>query len=141
MICPACEDEFRATGITWLGAFRPSDLAKSTENGTRQWAKDVAQAITNRAQDPDEEAPDGSAIQDPSPAADTANSAQSHLMVEQEHLDTDIYHLLAEVIVSGDDATGSTLPDKPLVQAGRTKLAADVADMKARGIAVDIPHN
>ena len=82
--------QFRATGAAWLGAFRPPDLAKSTENGTRQWAKDVATAIANRAQDPDEEAPDGSPIQDPSPAtpnlpaADTANSAQSHLMVEQE---------------------------------------------------------
>jgi hypothetical protein len=90
MICPICADEFRATGAAWLGAFRPPDLAKSTENGTRQWAKDVATAIANRAQDPDEEAPDGSPIQDPSPAtpnlpaADTANSAQSHLMVEQE---------------------------------------------------------
>jgi hypothetical protein len=90
MICPICADEFRAVGAAWLGAFRPPDLAKSTENGTRQWAKDVAKAIANRAQDPDEEAPDGSPIQDPSPAtpnlpeADTANSAQSHLMVEQE---------------------------------------------------------
>src|ERR1035437_7024566 len=116
VICPICEDEFRATGATWLGAFRPPDLAKSTENETRQWATDVAKAITNRAQDPDEEAPDGSPIQDPSPApnlaaADTANSAESHLMVEQEHLDTDdLFHLLAEVIVSGDNKVGSTLP-------------------------------
>ena len=129
------------------GSFRPPDPAKSTENETRQWAKDVAKAITNRAQDHDEEAPDGSPIQDPSPApnlaaADTANSAQSHLMVEQEHLDTDdLFHLLAEVISSGDDATGSTLPDTPLVAAWRTKLAADVAEMKAKGITPDVPHN
>jgi tRNA G26 N,N-dimethylase Trm1 len=52
MICPMCEDEFRATGATWLGAFRPPDLAKSIEDGTRQWAKDVAKVITNRARPP-----------------------------------------------------------------------------------------
>ena len=147
MICPICEDEFRATGATWLGAFRPPDLAKSTENGTRQWAKDVAKAITNRAQDHDEEAPDGSPIQDPSPApnlaaADTANSAQSHLMVEQEHLDTDdLYHLLAEVTCSGGDAAGSTLPDTPLVRAWRAQLVKEVAEIKAQGLAVGVPHN
>src|ERR1017187_9359880 len=130
------------------GAFRPPDLAKSTENETRQWAKDVAKAITNRAQDPDEEAPDGSPIQDPSPAApnlpaaDTANSAQSHLMVEQEHLDTDdLFHLLAEVISSGDDATGSTLPDTPLVRAWRPQLVREVAEIKAQGLVPDVPHN
>ena len=148
MICPVCEDEFRATGVIWLGAFKPPDQAAATDDKTRQWAEDVARVIVNRAQDPDEEAPDGSPIQDPSPAApnlpaaDTANSAQSHLMVEQEHLDTDdLFHLLAEVTCSGDNKVGSTLPDTPLVRAWRARLVKEVAEIKAQGLAVDVPHN
>jgi hypothetical protein len=63
-------------------------------------------------------------------------------MVEQEHLDTDdLFRLLAEVTCSGDDATGSTLPDTPLVRAWRTKLAAEVQAIKDQGLAVEIPYN
>ena len=148
MICPVCEDEFRATGVTWLGAFKPPDQAAATDEKSLRWAEDVATVISSRSQDPDEEAPDGSPIQDPSPAApnlppaDTANSAQSHLMVEQEHLDTDdLFHLLAEVTCSGNNKVGSTLPDSPLVRAWRARLVKEVAEIKAQGLAVDVPHN
>ena len=31
MICPVCETEFRAAGVTWLGAFRPPDATLPAE--------------------------------------------------------------------------------------------------------------
>ncbi len=31
MICPVCDDAFRATGMTWLGAFRPAPDAEAGE--------------------------------------------------------------------------------------------------------------
>jgi hypothetical protein len=30
MVCPVCEEEFRATRIRWLGARRPPNLASAT---------------------------------------------------------------------------------------------------------------
>ena len=42
-------------------------------------------------------------------------------------METDsLFHLLAEVTVSGDDATGSTLPDTPLVQAWRDRPSQEL---------------
>lgn len=57
-----------------------------------------------------------------------------------ERLDTeDLYRLTAEV-VNGIDPEHSTLPDTPLVRETREKLKVECADIMARGLTVDIPH-
>ncbi len=35
MICPICEEAFRATGMTWLGAFEVADM---TDDGVHEMA-------------------------------------------------------------------------------------------------------
>jgi hypothetical protein len=38
MICPVCEEEFRATGMKWLGAF---DVAKLTDEEIHKMAEQI----------------------------------------------------------------------------------------------------
>jgi len=41
MICPVCEEEFRAKGVTWLGAFSPPNVADMTDDETVEAAKAI----------------------------------------------------------------------------------------------------
>jgi len=47
MLCPVCNEEFRAVGAKWLGAFRPPDNATDEERD--RWAQDVADLMAERA--------------------------------------------------------------------------------------------
>ena len=43
MLCPICEVEFRATGVTWLGASRPP--VNDTEDKLNAWAEAFVDAL------------------------------------------------------------------------------------------------
>jgi hypothetical protein len=49
MICPICDDEFRATGMRWLGAFSPPNLADITDDELDAWADQFVEAVLGGA--------------------------------------------------------------------------------------------
>lgn len=46
MLCPNCQTEFRATGVTWLGAFRPSTQV-GPDGLTDQQITEMAEAMAD----------------------------------------------------------------------------------------------
>src|SRR5579872_3501246 len=45
MLCPVCREEFRAAGMTWLGAFRPSVVG--SDGLTDEQIEEMAEAMAN----------------------------------------------------------------------------------------------
>jgi len=46
MICPVCEDEFRATGMKWLGGFNVADM---TDDEIDAWAAHFVDTVLGDA--------------------------------------------------------------------------------------------
>ena len=54
MICPVCRDEFRAEGVTWLGAVPPPNIAEASNEELEEWAGQAAAMLRDRANEGEE---------------------------------------------------------------------------------------